>query len=89
MLVFVNNCYNPFNLNNEKHVLFSERDTSSLMSPIIQSSVPSNNLMISFISFANEHIDIEGGQYTHMRTMSSGAHILTETNSHVVSIEIS
>ena len=70
-------------------MLFSERDTSSLMSPIMQSSVPSNNLMISFISFGNEHIDVEGGRYTHMRTMSSGAHILTETNSHIVSIQIS
>ena len=68
---------------------FSERDTSSLMSPIIQSSVPSDNLMMSFISFANEHIDVEGGQYTHVKIMSSGAHILTETNSHVVSIQIS
>ena len=86
---FVTNWYNPFDLNNEQHVVFSERDTSSLMSPTMQSSVPSNNLMMSFISFANEHIDVEGDQYTHMRTISSGAHILSETNSHVVSIQIS
>ena len=59
------------------------------MSPTMQSSVPSNNLMMSFISFANEHIDVDGGRYTHMRTISFGAHILSETHSHLVSIQIS